>query len=362
MQDLDVGEIPPEPTLDEVLKRQSVVLGFSGFGVSAVRRHLNVLVVLNERKAAGIHDTMQFTYRNPTRSSNPSLILPGAKSIITVAYSYSTSRAKALAHSSPIARYARYDSYGDLNMRLVQLERPLRDRGFRTRIVLDSNALVDKEAAVRAGVGVYLKNSLLAVRGAGTYVVIGNIVTDALLERSQVRGRILGCGTCEICLDLCPTGAIGANATIDARRCISWILQRPGSIPDEFRKAIGLRVYGCDICQEVCPYNSRWKSSDVVLSEVNLIDLQYFLTATDGELLTRFSHLYISKRDPNILRRNALVALGNYGYATPLEIAQTLLILDGYVRSGNDILKEHALWSYDQIQSRRRPQVSSDES
>ena len=127
-------------------------------------------------------------------------------------------------------------------------------------MVADDNALVDREAAVRAGLGWYGKNSNVLLPGAGSWFVLGTVITDAPLPSSSRLSD--GCGPCRRCLDGCPTGAIVAPGVVDARRCLAWLVQAPGSIPEDFRPAIGDRMYGCDDCQEVCPPNRAQIQSD----------------------------------------------------------------------------------------------------
>ena len=125
-------------------------------------------------------------------------------------------------------------------------------------MVADDNALVDREAAYRAGLGWYGKNANLLLPGEGSWFVLGSVVTDApAAPPSRPRRCADGCGTCTRCLDGCPTGAIVAPGVVDARRCLAWLLQVEGAFPREHRVALGDRLYGCDDCQEVCPPNRR---------------------------------------------------------------------------------------------------------
>ncbi|CAG4914278.1 tRNA epoxyqueuosine(34) reductase QueG [Acidithrix sp. C25] len=330
------------------LEAKSLELGLIGFGVAPIRRFRNVLVMLKDRKEIGLADSMEFTYRNPKRSTDPSAILDGARSMVTLGLSYYPSTEIAIEFSSPIAKYARSDFYSILRDRLETLAKLIRSKGFKAVVVMDSNALVDKEAAVRSGSGIYLKNSLLSIQGHGSFVVIGTIITDAEIERSPKRSRITGCGSCTSCIQACPTSAIGPNGTIDARLCISWVLQRPGGIDPALRSRIGVRIYGCDICQDVCPYNAKLKANEPHLDEV-VSDLIAILGLGDQELLERFSHLYIYKRDVNTLRRNALVGLGNSKALQLQEFHRVLEVLRNYCESDDLILVEHAKWALDQL-------------
>src|SRR5438105_6711215 len=136
------------------------------------------------------------------------------------------------------------------------MARRLEVDGWRARVLADDNALVDREAARRAGLGWYGKNANVLLPGAGSWFVLGSVVTDAPLPPADHEVPD-GCGSCTRCLDGCPTGAIVAPGVVDARRCLAWLVQQPGSFPVELRAALGDRIYGCDDCQEVCPPNHR---------------------------------------------------------------------------------------------------------
>ena len=317
--------------------------GLVGFGISSSREYKNVRIMLEERDALGYRDTMEFTYRNPPRSSSANAVLAEAKSVITAALYYGDQGDEGLASAS-MARYAKSDNYGALRAKLNILAEFLQSQGYLARVALDSNAMIDKEAALRAGSGSYLKNSLIAIPRYGSMVVLGNVVTNAALIPSSRRLRLLSCGSCRRCIDACPTGAIRPGGAIDARRCISWVLQKPGKIPIELREAIATRVYGCDQCQDICPYNHAARELHPS-PEVVIADLLAILEMSDEELLAGFSHLYLHKRDPGILRRNALLALANAEVTKVGDLQPLLATLERYRRSPDPVLAEQASYS-----------------
>ena len=189
-----------------------------------------------------------------------------------------------------------------------------RPPGWRCRVVADDNALVDREAAFRAGIGWYGKNANLLLPGRGSWFVLGSVVTDAPLA---TRGRPLadGCGACTRCIDGCPTGAIVAPGVVDARRCLAWLLQMEGPFPRDHRVALGDRLYGCDDCQEVCPPNNRADriepATEAAPGAQPVVDLLDLLAASDDDLMARYGRWYVPRREARYLRRNALVVLGN---------------------------------------------------
>jgi len=161
-----------------------------------------------------------------------------------------------------------------------------------------------------------------------------------------------GCGTCTRCLDGCPTGAIIAPGVIDAGRCLSWILQKPGTIPLQWRELIGDRIYGCDDCQDVCPITVRLgRRETVAVDDLSgaWVDALTLLDASDEWIEQRYAHWYVAQRDYRWVRRNALVVVGNVGAPDDTRCHQ---VLDRY-RSGPDpILAEHAAWAHERLVSR----------
>src|SRR5262249_52707403 len=187
----------------------------------------------------------------------------------------------------------------------------LRAMAWRTRVLVDDNALVDREAAYRAGLGWYGKNSNLLLPGRGSWFVLGSVVTTAPLEPDEAP-MADGCGACRRCIVGCPTGAIVAPGIVDARRCLAWLVQMSCDFPRECRVALEDRIYGCDDCQEVCPQNELVdvgdadqpaEQSPAEQSSVSIIEM---LTTDDATLLARYGRWYIAERSPRYLRRNAL--------------------------------------------------------
>ena len=147
-------------------------------------------------------------------------------------------------------RYTWSDHYAELREKLDALGRRL---GGEYRVLVDENQHVDREAAARAGVGFYGKNTLLITKWYGSWVVLGTLVTQAEIEPTPPLE--LDCGSCTLCVDACPTGALDEPGTLDSTRCLAYWTQSPATIPEEYRAEIGGMVYGCDICQDVCPWN-----------------------------------------------------------------------------------------------------------
>ena len=305
---------------------------------------------LEERKAAGLHGGMSFTYRRPDRSTDPSFALPRARSLIVGARSYR--RAAPQRPTSVAGRVAMYswrDHYEPLRLSLSAVASALTAAGHRARVLCDSNFLVDREAAYRAGLGWYGKNANLLLPGHGSWFVLGSVVTDADLAPTSTQPVADGCGSCTRCIPACPTDAIVAPGVVDARRCLAWLVEAPGPFPVELRSALGDRIYGCDACQEVCPPNRTEDRRGAPAADAGAeawVPLVELLSLSDDELLDRFGRWYIPRRDPRYVRRNALVALGNVGDAADADVVAAVR---RWASCDDPLLREHAEWAADRL-------------
>lgn len=335
---------PPNSAINYELAEQITSLGqlegLASIGFTTAEVLEPALNVIKSRKEAGLAAEMQFTYRNPERSTDPTRALGDAESIVACALAYG-SNAEPAAGEARVARYAAGNHYSKLRTTLEKIASLITDAGFSARVHMDDNNLVDRAVAWRAGVGWFGKNANLLVPGVGSWVVLGSVITNARLP-AQVAPLADGCGPCRRCIDSCPTGAIVGPGIVDARRCIAWLVQGPEPIPEEFRAAIGDRIYGCDECQDVCPESAELANPEVV----ETLGTMWILTANDEELMRRVGHWYIANRDPNVVRRTALVVLGNTGDRHDPEVAE---ILDRYLKSDVNQLRSHAQWAKTQL-------------
>jgi epoxyqueuosine reductase len=245
-----------------------------------------------------------------------------------------------------LPRYTWFDAYDELRERLDALGRRL---GGEYRVLVDENDHVDREAAARSGVGFYGKNTMLITRRHGSWVVLGTLVTEAELETTP---RLpLDCGSCTLCIEACPTGALDDPGTLDSTRCLSYWSQAPGPIPEEYRTEMGAQVYGCDICQDVCPWNrgveKRRTGETIPAGAEPHVSLVEWLELSDEELRTRYERLYFPRKDPRYLRRNALVAVGNSANPALRPAAEA------YAAGGDQLLREHADWALARLDEAR---------
>jgi epoxyqueuosine reductase len=333
--------------------------GLDAVGVAPSRPFATTRRHLERRRAAGMHAGMAFTYRRPERSSDPGRALPGARAIVVGARTYRRAAAVPMSgggagasestpSATPLGRVARYaweDHYTPLRAALTVVAQQLETDGWRCRVVADDNALVDREAAYRAGIGWYGKNANLLLPGQGSWFVLGSVITDAPLEVGD--GQVAdGCGSCTRCLEGCPTGAIVAPGVVDARRCLAWLLQVDGPFPRDHRAALGDRLYGCDDCQEVCPPNHRadrvHPAGEPGPDAEPVVDVLDLLAASDDELMARHGRWYIPHRQARYLRRNALVVLGNV--ADPQSPA-VVAALCRALADADPLVRGHAVWA-----------------
>ena len=339
------------PALEDELRRVGTDAGLDAVGIAAATPFEGTRQHLEERKAAGLHGGMAFTYRNPARSTDPQRVMDGARALVVGARSYARER-----HDDTpgpvgvVARYSWRDHYAPLRTALGAVADRLHEAGWRAVVLADDNAIVDREAAHRAGLGWYGKSTNLLLPGQGSWFVLGCVVTDAPLTPADAPVGD-GCGACTRCIDGCPTGAIVAPGVVDARRCLAWLLQATGPFPTEYREALGGRIYGCDDCQEVCPPNrvaARRPSAHATADgdDEPCVSLVELLEADDDDLLERYGRWYIPQRDPRYLRRNALVALGNVGDGRDPDVER---VLSRALATGDELIREHATWAAERL-------------
>lgn len=337
--------------IDE-LRAIAASYGITHTGVAPAAVMQRARDALVQRRDAGLHDGMAFTYRNPERSTDPGRAVHGAQAVFVGAYPYLLDEPGDVTTpsiSGRVARYAWTDHYAPLRAGLWAVAHRLRRNGWKAVAFADDNSMVDREAAYRAGLGWFGKNANLLLNGAGSYFVLGSVVTTAPLPVAAAPADD-GCGTCRRCIDGCPTGAIVQPGVVDASRCLAWLLQKPGIFDRRFRRALGDRIYGCDECQEVCPPTVRLghrfgpTASDGIEPWVDVLAL---LDASDDEVLRRWGRWYLTDREPRWLRRNALVVLGNIGRPDRVVApdARVVAVLARYLAHDDPVLRAHAVWA-----------------
>jgi epoxyqueuosine reductase len=324
------------------LSRLAVQLGLDAVGAAPAEPYEETERHIRERRARGLFARMRFTMAQPEVSCHPESLLPGGRSVVSAALSYYADGPDAQPGEGRLPRYTWSDRYAELREKLEQLGERM---GGEYRVLVDENQHVDREGASRAGVGFYGKNTLLITRRHGSWVVLGTVVTTAEIECSAPLD--LDCGSCTRCIDACPTGALDDPGVLDSTKCLSYWSQAPGAVPAEYREEMGSYVYGCDICQDVCPWNrgteKRRAGAGLPEDAEPVVSLVDWLEAADDDLRTRYDRLYFPRNDPRYLRRNALIAAGNSG-----EVALVPAV-EHWRESDDDLLREHAEWALERL-------------
>jgi epoxyqueuosine reductase len=327
------------------LERLAHELGLDVVGAAPASAYEETERHIRERKARGLFADMRFTMAQPDVSCHPEALLPGARTVVSAAHCYYAPEPPLEPGEGRLPRYTWYDGYAFLRERLDDLGRRL---GGNYRVLVDANQHVDREAADRSGVGFYGKNTLLITRRHGSWVVLGTLVTTAQIEGTPPLDA--DCGTCTLCIDACPTGALDEPGVLDATKCLSYWTQAPGAIPEEYRAHLDAQVYGCDICQDVCPWNrgieKRRGEAELPDGAEPHVRLADWLREDGDALRERYERLYVPRNDPRYLRRNALVALGNTG--APEDAA----LGDPFLAEGDELLREQAQWAVARIEER----------
>lgn len=319
--------------LEDIEKRTSSTIGVTDTSPFPQEEHRLV-----DRVSGGLHGGLAFTYARPEIAARPARSFPWASSIVAAAVPYLRD-GDGEADGRTVARFADGDRYGDLRAVLEEIDAALRVGGNRTEIVWDDRRLIDRAVAVRAGIAWPGKSTMVLTPGTGPWILLGSVVTDAVLPVSAPMRRT--CGTCDECIPACPTDAIVSAGVLDARRCISAVLQRRGTIDMKLREAIGGRIYGCDECLTACPpgrSSLRARSAGTAVFSPEQV-----LMASDEDLEPFVEHWYVPSRRMRFVRRNALVALGNTGDESSLEL------LAGYLGGEDALLACHAAWAIGRI-------------
>jgi epoxyqueuosine reductase len=341
-------------SLSASISRRARELGFDLIGIAPAERpaHAGFYLEWLERGHAG---EMAYLARADAvaRRLDPTEILPGARSIIVAAMNYNNGDdGPTDAPSRPvIARYARgFDYHLVFEDKLERLADSLTDltNGGRSRCYVDYGPVLERDHAQRAGLGWIGKNTVLIHPDVGSYLFLGEIITDAELSFSE---PFLPdhCGTCERCIEACPTDAIRAPRELDSRLCISYLtIELRGPIPRQLRPLIGNRIFGCDICQDVCPWNKeapRSRESRFQPREnITGLELIEFMSLTDDEFRDRYSDTPLARAKREGFLRNVAVALGNWG--DPAALPALLDVLD----DDSPLIRGHAAWALGRLE------------
>jgi epoxyqueuosine reductase len=320
--------------LREAIAGEAKTLGFDAFGIVAPDAIPNALPRLKEFLADGAHGEMAWLAANPERRADPRTLWSDVRSIVMLGVNYGPDddplQLLGKRDRGAISTYARGDDYHDvIKSRLKALARwMVKHAGGDVKVFVDTAAVMEKPLSEAAGLGWQGKHTNLVSRDFGSWLFLGSIFTTLDLPRDQPDEN--RCGSCRACLDACPTDAFPSPYRLDARRCISYLtIEHKGAIPREFRKLIGNRIYGCDDCLAVCPWNKFAQQGREMklrareeLREPSLADLSRL---DDPAFRALFSKSPVKRIGRDRFIRNVLIAIGNSGDAALSEHAERLL-------------------------------------
>jgi epoxyqueuosine reductase len=344
-----------------LVKRCAREAGFDLVGVASAEPFAREQAVVLERLAHGMMGQLPwYTEARVRRGCDPQAILPGARSIISVACSYYADSSTRPPTGSgrtddgqppPHGRVARYAWYRDyhavLKKRLKGLVGMVQEglgRSFAHKLYVDDGPMLDREVARRAGIGFTGKNTNILTR-AGSWVLLGQLVTDLELEPDRPLAK--SCGSCRTCIPACPTGAITSDYVLDSNRCIAYLtIEHRGPIPREMRPLMGDWVFGCDICQDVCPVNLRRAApaaAPLSPPQDTSLELVELLEMDEAQFAERFAGSPIRRAKLAGMQRNACIALGN------LRAVEAVPALTKALIQAAPLVRGHAAWALGRI-------------
>lgn len=300
--------------------------------------------------------TKQIDLNKITKRCNPKSILKRAKSIISVAQGYLIEETEDIQDKEQLyGKIAKYDTgnfYYDVKLKLrkiVDFINQETDSKYKSKNKSCYVSLVEKPIAQRAGVGWYGKHGIIITEKLGSWVVLGEIITELELDTDESLQR--DCGDCTICIDSCPTKAIVSPYVIDRTKCLQFISERPMNVPLDFREVWGDRLYGCTTCQEVCPKNHKVKPKKYK-PEYGYIGLRIplipLLQISEEEFQDYFAYNQIAMRPREAIKRNAVLALGNIGDSR--AVVHLIKVLQ---EDDNSIVRGHTAWALSKIRGEK---------
>ena len=346
--------------LKVALASEARTLGFDCVGVTDPDAIADAAKHFHAFLAAGAHGEMDWLAANPERRADPRVLWAGVRSVIMLGVNYGPDE-NPLAilesrTSGAISVYAQGDDYHDLiKKRLKALARWLvAASGGEVKVFVDTAAVMEKPLAQAAGLGWQGKHTNLVSREFGSWLFLGAIFTTTDLPRDEADTD--HCGSCQACLDICPTAAFPAPYKLDARRCISYLtIENKGPIPHEFRKAIGNRIYGCDDCLAVCPWNKFAQAGReaklAARDELRAPSLADLADLDDAAFRARFTKSPVKRIGRDRFIRNVLIAIGNSGDGA-LAVAAKRLLDDE-----SPLVRGAAVWALSQLIGREEFEV-----
>ncbi len=344
-------------TITRLLREKALNLGFDLFGVVPVSRSKTIEIYrdwLNKRYAG----TMEYLERHSELKEDPRNLLPETISMVALGCNYNTGNPSKESQEPSKARISRY-AWGDdyhkiIRSKLKALEYYLCNElnvANHTRSFVDSGPVLEREMAQRAGLGWFGKHSNLINMEKGSWFFLAEMLVDVELKIDEPFTRV-DCGTCTSCIEACPTGAIIADRTVDARLCISYLtIENKGAIPDDLRSKMDNHIFGCDICQDVCPWNKdapesvepgfkpRTENYAAELTDLMILDQTAFRK--------RFQKSPVKRTKRRGLLRNVAVSLGNWAHEDAIPALSIGL------HDIEPVVRSHSAWALGRINNER---------
>src|SRR3989454_4209371 len=337
-------------SLTDEIKRHAIELGFCAVGVTGAERFSDAETAAANRTQQGLMDGLfWWSEARAHASADPRRATPQAGSVIALAFPHPPSNSPSPS-DGPRGRIAAYALGRDYHEVLLERMQPLitmlRERGHVAKTYVDHGWMLDRAAAARAGLGWLGKNTNLLIPGVGSDVLLAEIVTSAELEADQPLKKT--CGSCDACMRVCPTGALVEPGVLDNRRCISfWTIEHRGVIPLEIRPLIGDWIFGCDLCQEICPVNLSPRAAAPDTAALTAFGptiaarprLEELLALDDEGFRSRFRGSAVWRTRRSGLLRNACIALGN------IADRASVAALAGALGDAEPLVRGHAAWA-----------------
>lgn len=343
--------------LTRALKAQAEALGFHKVAIAEAVPLARDRAALAAWITGDRHATMAWMAKEPEKRSDPQAMMPGCKSVIALAINYwpGDPAAGRPPKAGQVARYARgRDYHKTLGRKLKDLAAWLTaTTGLASRTFVDTGPVLERAWAERAGLGWIGKNANLLTRDLGSWILLGEILTEASLDADAGPHEDF-CGTCTACLDACPTNAIVAPRIVDSNACVSyWTIEHRGAIPEARRPGIGDWIFGCDICQDVCPWNVSFAkpAQDDPFSrreDLDGLDPADILALDEPSFRARYSGTSVMRARWDGMRRNACIVLGNRGDAAAIPALRAAL------DDADPVVADHARWAIERIENRAR--------
>ena len=330
--------------LKEYIIEKSKELNIDIIGFTDCKPLFNIEKYLIERKKEG--KQTEFEERDIVQRIDPRSIFSDCKSIIVIGISYNNNfngrvdyKLKGILSKSTWG----IDYHTVLSAKMEKLIEEIRKiKNFKSKAVVDTGPLVERELAKKAGIGYYGKNCSIINDIYGSFIFIGYVLTDLDIKTdyTQLQER---CGDCRLCIEACPTGALENSYKFNPKKCISYLTQTRNKIPYELRNKMGNKIYGCDTCQLICPKNkgiNLGSHEEFIPKETRgYMDIEEILSISNREFINRYGSMAGSWRGKNILKRNGIIALGNKRYRDGLKLLKPLL------KDSSPMIREYAAWA-----------------